>query len=379
VRRLSLLVGAIVLVDTMFYAAITPLLPEYADRFDLTKTSAGILTASYAAGTLLGSIPAGLLAARAGVKPTLLLGLGLMGGASIAFAFAPSVAVLDAARFVQGLGGAASWAAALAWIVAAAPASRRAEMIGTALGAGIFGALLGPVLGTLADALGPEAVFSAVAVIGAGLAAWAAVTPAPARVQADGRLADALRDRAVLGGMWLMALPALLFGTLGVLAPLRLDDLGASGVAIGAVFLIGAGIEALLNPFVGRMADRHGRRLPALIALTASAAVTLLLPIPDRAWVLGVVVVAGAVSFGALWTPAMALISDGAERSGLDQGLAFGLVNLAWALGQVTGSAAGGALADAAGDTVPFLGLSVLCALTLAALGAARARRVVRA
>jgi MFS family permease len=182
----------------------------------------------------------------------------------------------------------------------------------------------------------------------------------------------------VLGGMWLMALPALLFGTLGVLAPLRLDDLGASGVAIGAVFLIGAGIEALVNPFVGRMADRHGRRLPALVALTASVAVTLLLPIPHRAWVLGVVVIAGAVSFGALWTPAMALISDGAERSGLDQGLAFGLVNLAWALGQVTGSAAGGALADVAGDTVPFLALSVLCALTLLALRARPVRAVAR-
>ncbi|HEU0316893.1 MAG TPA: MFS transporter, partial [Solirubrobacteraceae bacterium] len=138
-RRLLLMVGTIVLVDTMFYAAITPLLPDYADRFDLSKTSAGLLTASYAAGTLLGSIPAGMLAARAGVKPTLLLGLALMSGASIAFAFAPSVAVLDLARFVQGLGAAASWAAAMAWLVAAAPASRRAEMIGTALGAAIFG------------------------------------------------------------------------------------------------------------------------------------------------------------------------------------------------------------------------------------------------
>ena len=32
VRRLALLVGAIVLVDTMFYAAITPLLPDLADE-----------------------------------------------------------------------------------------------------------------------------------------------------------------------------------------------------------------------------------------------------------------------------------------------------------------------------------------------------------
>jgi hypothetical protein len=37
VRRLALLVGAIVLVDTMFYAAITPLLPRLADELHLGK------------------------------------------------------------------------------------------------------------------------------------------------------------------------------------------------------------------------------------------------------------------------------------------------------------------------------------------------------
>ena len=56
-RRLLLLVGAIVFVDTMFFSAITPLLPHYAERFDLSKTSAGILSGSYAAGVLSLSLP----------------------------------------------------------------------------------------------------------------------------------------------------------------------------------------------------------------------------------------------------------------------------------------------------------------------------------
>ena len=38
VRRLLFLVGAVVLVDTMFYAALTPLLPHYADELGLSKT-----------------------------------------------------------------------------------------------------------------------------------------------------------------------------------------------------------------------------------------------------------------------------------------------------------------------------------------------------
>ena len=58
-RRLVLLVAVVVLVDTMFYAAITPLLPHYASDLDLSKAAAGVLTAAYAAGTLLGSFPGG--------------------------------------------------------------------------------------------------------------------------------------------------------------------------------------------------------------------------------------------------------------------------------------------------------------------------------
>ncbi|MDP9346138.1 MAG: hypothetical protein M3P44_10510 [Actinomycetota bacterium] len=49
-RRLTLLVSAVVLVDTMFYAAITPLLPKLSDEFSLGKDAAGILAGAYAAG-----------------------------------------------------------------------------------------------------------------------------------------------------------------------------------------------------------------------------------------------------------------------------------------------------------------------------------------
>jgi cyanate permease len=45
VRRLLFLVSAVVLVDTMFYAAIVPLLPEYRGDLGLSKSAAGGLTA----------------------------------------------------------------------------------------------------------------------------------------------------------------------------------------------------------------------------------------------------------------------------------------------------------------------------------------------
>src|ERR1044071_4107718 len=120
-RRLVAFVCLVVFVDTTFYAAVTPLLPELSDQYDLTKSGAGLLAAAYPAGTFLGALPGGWMAARVGVRPTVLLGLGLIVVASVAFAFASSVLVLDVARFVQGLGGAASWAGAFAWLIGAAP------------------------------------------------------------------------------------------------------------------------------------------------------------------------------------------------------------------------------------------------------------------
>src|SRR4051812_46641370 len=173
-RRLVAFVCVVVFVDTMFYAAITPLLPTLSDEYGLSKTAAGILAASYPAGTLIGALPGGWMASRVGTRPTVLLGLGLMVAASIAFAFASSVEVLDAARFAQGLGGAASWAGALGWLIGAAPRERRGELIGPALAAGVAGALFGPAVGALADAIGQEPVFGGIALIGAGMMVWAA-------------------------------------------------------------------------------------------------------------------------------------------------------------------------------------------------------------
>src|SRR4029078_1304562 len=70
VRRGLYLVGAIVFVDTMFFAALTPPVPQYALEFGIGKTGWGLLQAAYPAGALVGAIPSGMVAARGGVQPT---------------------------------------------------------------------------------------------------------------------------------------------------------------------------------------------------------------------------------------------------------------------------------------------------------------------
>ena len=143
-RRLLILASAMVFFDVTFYAAIAPLLPDYVAEFGLSKAGAGVLTASYAAGTLLASLPAGLVASRFGPRRTVIAGLLVLGVASVVFGFGGSIAMLDAARFAQGMAGALIWSGALTWLITAAPDERRGSVIGTALGAAVAGALLGP-------------------------------------------------------------------------------------------------------------------------------------------------------------------------------------------------------------------------------------------
>ncbi len=368
--RLLALVCAIVGVDTVFYSALTPLLPHYAAAAGLSKAGAGILIAAYPAGTLIGSLPSGALVARFGDRTVAVLGLALMGVSTLAFGWSASAELLVAARFVQGIGGACTWTAALSWLATAAPESRRGELLGTALGAAVVGALLGPVVGAVANVVGTGAAFSAASVADAFLIVIAFTVPSP-RPQAPQPLRaalPALRDRQVMMGCWLMALAGIAFGTLDVLAPLRLSRLGVSGTVIAVTFLCAALVESGLSPLAGRLSDRLGAARPLMVSLALGTVCAILIPqLTTGPWLIGVLIV-GLPCYGTLYTPASALVASGAEGLGLNQGIAFAVSNLAWAAGQSVAASASGALAQATSDLVPYALVAVACAATGIAL-----------
>ncbi len=369
-RRLLALVGAVVFVDTMFFAALTPLLPHYADRFELSKIGAGLLAGAYPAGAFVGGVPSGIAAVRFGARNTALAGLLVLAATTLLFGFADSIYLLDGARFVQGFASALAWTAGLGWLVGTAPPERRGGLIGTAMAFAIIGALFGPVLGGFASLVGTRLGFGIVAAFELALAGYALTVAAPARAERQPArlLLRSLRDARIGAGVCFVTLPALLFGTLTVLTPLRLDRLGMGSLGISAAFLLSAALEAVASPLLGRLSDRRGPLLPVRIALVASAIVTLLLPWPQHRLLLAALVVLAGLSFGGFWTPAMSLVASAAERRGLDQAFAFALVNLAWAPGQTAGSLGGSALANLAGDRLPYLLLCATCLLTLGLL-----------
>ncbi len=226
------------------------------------------------------------------------------------------------------------------------------------------------MLGGVAALAGSLPAFAAVAGLALALLVWAARTEGvetgpPQPVSA---LRRAVVTAPVLAAVWLVTLPALLFGALSVLAPLRLSHLGFGAVAIAATWMTSASLEALTAPPLGHLSDRIGRRRPLLGSLAASAAVLAALARPHGAYLLAALVVCGGIAFGSFWTPAMALLSDAGEAAGLGLGYSFALMNLAWAPGQAAGAAVSGGVAAATSDAVPYLALAAVCALTLAGL-----------
>ena len=378
VRGFLVLVAAVVLVDTVFFAVLSPLLPAYAAALGLSKGAVGVLAGAFAAGVLVAALPSGLLASRLGLRPTLLLGLGLTAVASVLFGLADEWILLVLTRFTAGIGSACSWTAAVGWLARTAPPERRGEMIGFAVSAAVAGAFLGPALGAAAAWYGTGPAFGTVAAACAGLAVRVVTLPEPEMESRSVTMVAAFGVRSLRVPLGLILLAPLLFAILGVLVPLSLGAWGWGAGRLGALYAAAAALEAIVHPLLGRWADRQGALAPISAGLVGSIVVLAALAVTGSPWLVAGLVVAAAITFGATLVPGMALLTRAADAAGLDGVLAIALANLAWALGHAVGSPLCGWLADRAGDTITYLAFTAMCLGVLAALRSPRLAHATR-
>lgn len=363
-RRLAVFVGSVFAAESAFFAVVPPLVPQLVRDVHLTTTEVGILVAAYPAGLLLAAVPSMALVDRRGVRMATAVGIVVLIASTLGFGWGTNPVLLDASRFVQGVGGALAWAGALAWLTSTTPIARRGSVIGGAVGAALVGMVIGPSIGALASQVGRGLVFSALAIVlvvllFAGPSSAPAATPRRGSVQALIRL---LRSRRAAIGNGLLLVIGTVGGTMWSLVPLLVAHRNGGAGVIAAILAVSYLLAALLNVFLGRVSDRFGRLLPTLVGLAMAAALLPVIPVLSTLYVLFIVSVAAQSIISSLWTPAAAMVSDGAEGTAAGQAVGVATMNAAWAAGGASGPVLATWLTDAAGFPLPFALAGGLCA-----------------
>jgi len=370
-------VGLAFFTDTVVYAMLPPLLPEYARLHHLNQTELGLLFSSYAAALLLAALPLGAWADRRGRRGPFLGGLLGFGAATILFAFATSFPLLILARVLQGIAAAATWVAGLAMVADHFPAGQRGKALSSAFACANFGLLLGPSFaGWMVHIWSIRAAFLAVA----GLALLDTVVrltllPSDPPVQPAGAgFLGLLRDGTVRLFAGVMALGAALGGVLEAVLPLHLArDLGMDAVAIGLAFTAAAVASTITSPFVGHWTDRRGPAEPMRLGMVLAAALLALAAfVPSHAWIYGFMVVFGATSSLLMSPTGPALAGHVERKGGTAFGSVFSLLNIAFSLGLMVGPLLGSALTDLMGLKLAMAALAAGFLVYLAPLARQR-------
>jgi predicted MFS family arabinose efflux permease len=371
-RQVFVYLLAALLVETLFFVVLSPLLPVYARELHLSRTAAGLMSACYSIGYGLAALPAGAAVGVVGPRRVSLGGLALVAVSCAAFGAARVPLLLDLARALTGAGAAGVWAGSIPWMESLAGGQERGRLIGVAFSAASAGSCAGPAVGALATVTGPRPVFLALSVVIGLLVVWGAVVsagrepPMPTRSgrgarEALGSMRDGLRAPQAGVALAMVALPTVGLGVCSVLMPLRLRGLGVAELAIAIAYLTAAVLEVLANPLIGRWFDRRGGAIVLRWALLLCGACVTVLALPLPAAALLATLVLAYLVLNACWVPALAQLSTTLERGGAAPGVALGLFNVSWAIFQVVGSI-GGAEVSRVGIAAPFLVLTALFA-----------------
>ena len=158
-------VSLVSLVVMMGSTMITPSLTLYAKQvLGANEFLVGAVIAGFAIGRLIFDIPAGFVADRFGLSRAMILGLGILFGASLLAGFAWSYWVLLCARVLEGIGSSIYVSAAIAFVLLSSDSGKRGRNIASYQSILMLGPIIGPVVGApIAAFLGYNAPYFAFA------------------------------------------------------------------------------------------------------------------------------------------------------------------------------------------------------------------------
>ena len=124
-----------------------PVLPVIENEFGVNARTASLSVSMVIFGVALANLPFGMLADRYPIKPIVLTGGAVVAATSLVCAITHSIAVLIAARFIQGLFIPALTTCIAAYLAQSLPAARLNVVMGSYVSATVAGGLGGRLLG----------------------------------------------------------------------------------------------------------------------------------------------------------------------------------------------------------------------------------------
>lgn len=149
-----------------------------------------------------------------------------------------------------------------------------------------------------------------------------------------------------------MFIATLAMGIVGLALPLYAEDLGASYTEIGLLGTFYIIFLVLFSPFVGRTADRRGRKPLLTVGLFLLASSFVLYIFIKSVWWLLVVRLLQGVAEAPIWVNAQTAIADLSKAE--KRGRAMGIYGTSWAFGFAIGPFIGGYLYKTVGPVSTF-------------------------
>ncbi|MBN9105692.1 MAG: multidrug effflux MFS transporter [Propionibacteriaceae bacterium] len=287
--------GSPVLATVVFVGGIAPLatdmyvpaFPEVAGELGASATGVQLTLTTFFVAMALGQLIGGPVSDQRGRRGLLLASLAVLTVASVACAVSPDIAVLMAARAVQGFAGGWAMVVARAVVVDLAVGTRLVRALNIVAGVGGIAPIVGPLLGGLIVQFSHwRTSFWLLAGLSAAMLIAAAVT-VPETLPAERRHGGELRElghaaRQVVGNRRFVAYLVVMAFSMGVTfayvatSAFILQSMnGLSPVQYSIAFAANAVGLALATLLAGRLAGRVPTRRVITIGLAATGVVGL--------------------------------------------------------------------------------------------------------
>ena len=365
-----LILALVLVVVTLGFGVVIPIMPFYIEHFGAGGTELGVLVSVYAIMRLVCGPIWGSLSDRFGRKPVLLIGISGYAITMVWFGLATSLWMLFAARILAGVLSSATSPTTMAYIGDSTPENERGRGMGILGAAAGLGTVLGPALGgllgqtSLATPFFIAAGMSVLALILAALFLPESLPAGQRRPARERKLID-LRTwgRAIWSpiGAWLV-LTALstgglmiFYGTFGLYA---LEKYGFGPDKVGLVFMVvGLATAVAQGALAGPLTKRWGETRVIQASMLATVAAFILLVVAGN-----LLAVLLAVAFFSLTTALQmpALMAITSRRATVEQGVAMGLSNSFISLGRIVGPTVGGILLDVHSESPYLIGAALM-------------------